>query len=278
MRVSGRILLMSGILATCVVAVAVSAPPQPPVPRSQSDGDERDRMRFFLERRLNALEADRAEIIAAIDDLNAGAPIDDVRAALEASPPGRDEPMDEAKREELRQRAAQILEETNPELFQRWQDLQERDPERAEMLRERMVERLMNDGPMRELVDLLDRDPEQFKIRAAQFALERQAWGAARRYTESMKQDDEAAATAARDELRSILQEQFEKRIDEQRMSLEDAEARLEQMKARLDDQITRRDELVDARIEVMLERAANWQPRRDRPRRSPAPRGDQRF
>lgn len=277
MRVSGRILLMSGILATCVAAVAISAPPAPSPP-SQSDGNERDRMRFFLERRLNALEADRAEVIAAIDDLNAGASLEDVRASLEERAPGGDEPLNEAQRQELRQRAAQILEETNPELFQRWQDLQERDPERAEMLRDRMVERLMNDGPMRELVDLLDRDPEQFQIRAAQFALERQAWGAARRYTESMKQDDEAAATAARDELRGILQEQFEKRIEEQRMSLDDAETRLEQMKARLDDQITRRDALVDARLEDMLERAANWQPRRDRSRRPPAPRGDQRF
>lgn len=246
MIVSVAMLLALGALAT------VGATAQPEPTDHSNLGMERDRARLFLQRRIEALEREQADLRSAIESIDAGAPLEDIRERMaEAERRGRDIELTP----ELRERALRVFEATSPELFRRWRELNERDPERAAQMRERIVHRIQDEGPLREMLSLLDRDPELFQLRARQFGLERRAYFTARRFVEATARGDDAEAAAAREEIRVLLNEQLDHRFAEQRKAMREAESRLQDMRKRLEEQSHRRDELIERRVEEIIRR-----------------------
>ncbi len=230
-----------------VVTIAIAQPPR------TTEGMERERTRMYLVRRLELLEHEQATLQSALQQLHDGAPLDEIREQLK----GADEAPEEFEMTpELRERALRVFEATSPEFYERWVELQKDDPERAAQIRERILNRIESDGPLREMMQLLEHDPELFELRAQQFALERKAHMAARRLVEASKRGEESDAAAARTELHQLLGEQLDLRFSEQRMAMKDAEDRLRGMEGRLAEQTENRDELINRRVEELIHRA----------------------
>lgn len=247
-QLSTMSLIALGLIIAVLLGSGAAAQPQAP-----SERLDRDRTRLVLLRRIEGLEQEKSRLQDAIERLDAGAPVEDVRAVL-ADAPERNAGEFEMT-PELRERALRVFEATNPELFGRWKELQERDPERAEQLRERILRRIQSEGPLRDMLQLLERDPELFQLRAQQFALERRAYFAARHLVEATARGENEAAAEARHEIHSLLSEQLEIRFAEQRKAMREAEERISGMRQRLEEQSKRRDELVEQRVEEIIRR-----------------------
>lgn len=246
-------LCFSSVFVILMLSAALLVAHATAQPQSTPDRPDRERARLFLERRIESLEAEKARLQDAIVQIDAGAPLHEIRNSIALME--RPDEGDFVMTPELRERALRVFEATNPELFKRWQELQARDPERAAQMRERITKRIENEGPLRDMMQLLERDPELFQLRAQQFALERRAYFAARRLVEATAQDNEDVASEARTELRSLLGDQLEARFAEQRKSMREAEERLGAMRQRLDEQSARRDELIEQRVEEIIRR-----------------------
>jgi len=260
-RTSARTILAPLLALTLTLAIGATLFAQPASDRSP---DEKPLTRQRLEQRLKTLQQEQARLRAALDRLNGeqASPLN--RAGLDHRA-GREDRFATQRRsdappialtDEARQRAIKVLQAVNPELFNRWQKLNETNPQRAEQMRDRLIERMQKNPQVREMLALLDKNPELFQIRAQQFALERRAYFAARHFVEATATGDQTAADEARAKVRSLIEQQIDQRFKEQHLTLAHSEQRLKNLRAEIEKQSSRRDTLVDQRVEQVIRRA----------------------
>ena len=255
MRAAGRIALFVALTAA---AFAVAQPARPGARDGARDGaregarpatDDRTQARATIERMIDRLETQRARLAGALDRLDAGAPLEEVRGAL-ADGARRDDDAPDPER------LMRVFRELNPELHERWRAAAERNPEQAEQFRQRILERLRGDDNVRQMADLMERDPGVFRLRAEQYALDRRAMIAGRRFVDATVASDADAASRARAEVREIVAAQIDSRLREQRLMLERAERGLNASRERIGRAEADRDRVIDERVEELLRRA----------------------
>lgn len=249
MRGAGMLLL---VVTMAAGAVAIAQPARPgPRDGVRPTLDERAQARATIERMLGRLDAQRSRLAGALDRLDAGASLDDIRNAMA---PGAGGVRDDAEPDT--ERLMRVFHELNPDLHERWRAAAEENPERAEQFRRRILERLRGDENVRHMADLIERDPALFRLRAEQYALERRAMIAGRRFVDATVASDADAAARAREEVRGIVAEQIDSRLREQRLMLERAERGLETSRERIARVESGRDAVIDERVEDILRRA----------------------
>ena len=245
-----------------VLVALVAAPMTLAQPAGDKPRPEPPEARRALQRRLDELDAQRARILHAMERLDAGAPIDDLRAGLEGQR-GESRPP-RANHEIDPERLLRILRDMNPEVYDRLSAMEQKNPQMASRLRERIIKRMRSDRTIAEMARLLEQDPKAYRLRVEQHALQTRAFRAARRFVEATLAGDADDAAAARAEVRDLLSKQFDLRQQDQGRMIAKAEERLSAARARIDQAAQAREEEVDQRVDELLRRAMSRANARD--------------
>lgn len=129
-----------------------------------------------------------------------------------------------------------------PEMAEHASELRESDPAMFRRLMRRVLPRL------RMMKDVYDRDPQGLgRLVIADHRLNEKIRRAARDYRRAVEGD---AKKAAGDQLRALLAEQWDVRMERRRLELADFEKRLAEQKRRLDERAARRDELLQQQFD----------------------------
>ncbi|MEZ6212495.1 MAG: hypothetical protein R3B46_14840 [Phycisphaerales bacterium] len=300
---------------TCSLAVAQPAPPPPSSaerPEGERPARERggldreeltaERLKSLLERRLERIESQGARMRRALELLEGGASLDDLRDEYRdllfdrdtrpggADDEGKDAPLnaggDDAgidprgARERGRDRVTDedrakflaFLAEEFPEIHERVMEVA---PDAADGgpvdIDPRFERRIM---PLVEMMRLKERDPEMFTLRKDLWNADRQAWDLARKVRDASEADRAAAA----EELHAVLGTQFDLQLRVHQLELDRLEARLANARREAAEQATHRDDLINERLMDILSRtdgppdSDRRGPRRERDDRRPAP------
>jgi hypothetical protein len=290
---AGAVGLVIGLLAGAWVQIPAPAgadasqpPGQPGRPAPDGPRDDRELARARLERRLEEARRNEQRLTEALQRLEAGASLDEVRAAAEGPgrplrggrgdgagrprPPGpgvRGGPGPDPEAVE------RFLREHVPELAARLADLRQRNPEAAQVLLNRLS------GRVREL--MAERDPRLRDARLAEFRHAQRMFEVQRRFGELVRRGaPEAEVTAARNELRTAVAEQFELRMKRHEAEIAALEDRVGRVRKEVEDRTTRRAEIIEEALRRAEERArtggpdAPGEPDERGPGRDPRPPG----
>ncbi len=240
---------------------------QPERPTPDGPRDDRELARARLERRLEEARRNEQRLTEALQRLDAGASLEDVRAAAEGPgrpfrggrgdgagrprPPGPDVRRGPGPDPEAVDR---FLAEHLPELAARLADLRQRNPEAAQPL----VNRLS--GRVREL--MAERDPRLRDARLAEFRHAQKMFDVQRRFGELVRGGaPDAEVTAARNELRAAVSEQFELRMKRHEAEIAALEDRVGRVRKDVEDRTTRRAEIIEEALRRAEERARTGGP-----------------
>lgn len=276
-------------------ARSAEAPP-PGVESLDREELSAERLRSILERRLERAREQERRTEKAIELLDSGTSIDELRAeyrdlfferdgrreaddeprrGIDAAAPEGDEDAARDWRERRRERWSPedhakmlaFLAEEFPELHERVREVIPGGPEGPEEIDPR-VERRM--APLVEMMRLKERDPEMFALRKELWSTDRAAWEAARKVREA---SEETRAQAA-EELHAVLGRQFDLQLRQHQLELDRLEARLRNARRDAAQQATNRDNLINERL---LEVLARQDERDDRGRDRRGPREESR-
>ncbi|MFM9994449.1 MAG: hypothetical protein ACKVU4_01465 [Phycisphaerales bacterium] len=262
-------------------------------PRPRTVEEDREQVKARLTRRQEDLARIQQRIQQAIERLDAGAALDEVRQLADRpgdrpgdrgpgerdgrrGPGGRErgagDPNDggpPATREGGppddrgmdRERTLAFVREHLPELWERIEQARQR----GEEDHERMIGRLM--PRLREL--MAERDERVRDARIAEFRHGQTMFTAAFRYGELVRGGSpEAEQAAAKAELRTLVGKQFDLRIARHQAEIASLEDRLARLRKDVEEQTSRRDEVIDDGVKRFDERAR--EPRREGGDRSP--------
>lgn len=251
-RFTACVVLFSTLSIVAVGARTLLAEP------GRADADVgRDRARQMIQQRLRTLDRQKSRLMRALERLDTGDSLESIKAELGEGVDGLrqddNRPGDIAP-EERRQRVLEVLDAINPELFRRLRRLSRENPERANQT----LDRISKEGRVRELLTLQRKNPQQFRQRVKQWALERQATKAAREFADAAARGDDGAAREARQAVRALISQQLDLRFEEERRSMNLAEERLSSLRDKLDEHESQRDKLIDDRVEALLRRTMN--------------------
>jgi len=235
--------------------------------------DERDQAAQMIHRQLARLETQQQRLETALDQLQSGAPLEEIHRLLsDRGDDAADKPLTDHQRDEF----LTLFAELNPELYERWRRMSENNPRLADRMRQKFIQRMRSDPGVRELIGLRQSDPDRFRARLEQLRVGRLALAAARQFVDATVRGDQAAADAARAEVRTSIDRQFTLRLAEQRLLLDQAQQRLARTRDRLSDEEENREARVDEEVRALLRRAMARQedvaPDRQRQRRRPEP------
>lgn len=148
--------------------------------------------------------------------------------------------------EEQVKEAIELLREYRPEMAKRYEELREKDPERAQELMRPMLGRLM------ELSYLKRTDPEAFELRKQDYRLWRSVFELSGKLREARAAKDAAKVEELSAELRKQLAEHFDVRQKLRERELIRMEARLDEMRKEVEERKASRDKLIQSRIEEL--------------------------
>lgn len=273
-----------GLAAAWAVAAAPADRLQPPAdPPPQPD--DRGALRVRLERRLEQVRRDEERLTQALEKLEAGEPLEEVRGAAEGPrdgprgrpgpgrrgaggprpdgppPPGGPPPQGRVDPHAI----MEFIRAHTPELAARLDELRRRDPQAADRLMERLQ------GRVREV--LSERDPALREARTAEFRHMPRMFEVSRRFTQAIRRGaPEAEAAAARTALRSAIGEQFDLRLKRHQAEISVLEERVTRIRREVEDYTTRREQVIDAALERAEKRAREPERDGDAPDAPPGP------
>jgi hypothetical protein len=247
-------------LAAAMLAAAPLQPPAPPgdEPPAQRrrEGQEpraetREQLTARLQSRLERIRADEERVTKALEALAAGKPVEDeaVREGADVGrgrrgdgrgpggPGGRERPNGGPPID--RDAVLAFIQEHMPEIHERFEALKASDPRAYEGLI-RGIERRVHDI-------MGERDPEMRSARIAEFRHGARVFAASRRYGELVRRGaPEAELSAAREELRPLLAEQFDLRLKIKQLEIVALERQLAKLNADVEGQSANRDKAVE--------------------------------
>lgn len=136
-----------------------------------------------------------------------------------------------------------ILNDVSPQRAEELKKIREANPEKAaELVRENM-------GRLGELAFLKRRAPEIYKVRVADYRLNRESENLAREYRAAVDAKDEAKAKELHDQLLAKLKEQFKVRQQMRQLEVARLEKQLADTKARLEATAAAEDSLIQDRL-----------------------------
>ncbi|TVQ59416.1 MAG: hypothetical protein EA379_11245 [Phycisphaerales bacterium] len=226
-------------------------------------------MRERLTKRLNDIDAERARITDALTLIDDGAPAEEVLRSLrpQADAEAGERPRrwqrpngahgmrghDGAHRPvppHVRERMMEVLKERNPDLHRRMSEMRRNRPEAADRMTEFLAPR------MQELSELSERDPALFELRMQALRLDLSSIEAARRVADLRRAGDAGdGLAAAEQELRGLVSQRIDLRLQERAHQAEQLSKRLEQARdgQRLDAE--RREQFVNRMTEEFVRR-----------------------
>lgn len=247
-------LIRAGAAAACVSAALLAgeagAQPRrdtPPPPQAESA----DRMRERVEARLREIRNEEAILQDALHALDKGEPPagvlrDVMRAArderFERFGDGPDErPVDLAElTPEKRAAILNFVRETTPQLAERIEGELEENPDRADAIFLRLAPRVLPQ------IELRERDPELFDLRAASMRLDWQIRAGAM----AMRRAQGEQATAdARARLKGLVAQRVDLTITERALMIDRFQRRIASMREELAGERERRDAIVDKKL-----------------------------
>lgn len=261
--------LLFGPLLIALLLTAPATAASPPrdrgsalAPSAASDRDiARDRIRTRLHfARLRVEQHERA-----LEMLEEGAGLDEVRAILEASP-------DRDAADPSPEQIMAVLADVNPPIHG-WLE-RKRTEGREEF--HRAIERAASH--VAPLVQLRETDPEEYQRRAARLRNHREIRAVAFRIAAAEKRGDVEAVSQRIERLRALITRQFDHALEEKRRQVKAVEVRLSEARGEIQSLAERREEVIADRVEDVLRRArafADSSPRRARERRDENSRPD---
>ncbi len=136
-----------------------------------------------------------------------------------------------------------ILNDVSPQRAEELKKIREANPEKAaELVRENM-------GRLGELAFLKRRAPEIYKVRVADYRLNRESENLAREYRDAVEAKDEAKAKELHDQLLAKLKEQFKVRQQMRQLEVARLEKQLADTKAKLEATAAAEDSLIQDRL-----------------------------
>ncbi len=249
--------------------------PGEPAPRpGQRAGEDRAAVQARLQRRLEETRKAEERIARALEQLEAGAPVEEVRGIAEGPwrgrrgpdgrpdgpppdgpPPGRPPPggppPDGRPPEGPADRPALMafLREHAPEIADRLEGMRSRNPEEFERVMSRMGARV------REV--MAERDPGLREARLDEFRHGPKVFEASRRLVDLIRAGaPEEQIDAARAQVRALLGEQFDLRLERHRAEIGALEERLTRIRREADEYRSRRDEIIAQGMDRIERRA----------------------
>lgn len=292
--------LPAAVLALTIGSISFAQPPAPSSssprsPRVESlDREEMntERLRSILERRLEYARAQQQRAEKALEMLDNGASIDELRAAYRDlfferpmrresdTPPSREteagdlpprdardryEPRRDRLSPEDRAQLLAFLAEEFPDLHTRVREFIPAGPDGGPSEIDARMERRM--APLLDMMRLKERDPEMFALHKELWAADRAAWEAARKVRDASDADRAQAA----EDLHTVLGRQFDLQLRQHQLELERLEARLENARRDAARQAASRDNLINERLlEILSRRVARPEDSQDRDGRGP--------
>ncbi len=255
--------------------------PDEPAPRpGQRAGEDRAAVRARLQRRLEETRKAEERIARALERLEAGAPVEEVRGIAEGPwrgrrgpggrpvglpppdgpPPGRPPPDGPPPEGPPDQPAIMgFLREHAPEIANRLEGMRSRNPEEFERVMNRMG------GRVREV--MAEQDPGLREARLAEFRHGPKVFEASRRLGDLIRAGaPEEQIAAARAQVLAVVGEQFDLRLERHRAEIGALEERLARIRREADEYRSRRDEIIAQGVDRIERRAreAPGEPPRD--------------
>ena len=247
------------------------APPAPPTPASPP-AMTAEALRERLDRRLLELQQEEAAIVRAQSELQRGvAPGEVMRTLMRdraftaverfrdgPGPRGQEEHAEVEYDPQRLREMMRFLRETAPQVAERIEAEILDNPDRAEQVYRRMAPRMLPQMEMRE------RDPEMFSIRAESMRLDWQI----RQVAQSVRRVNAASDAPAEESARvnAILRELVAKRVDiaqrERALMIDRLEQRVASMRADLTTSAADRDSEVDQKVRELLADERDPRPR----------------
>lgn len=211
-------LVLAAILATPCLTLAVD-PPDPAGPDKKSD-------------RMDKGDRDRPSRW------------DEETLRQRRGPDSRPGPLMRMLTDEQFDEIAAILTDVNPQRAEELKKIRKDNPEKAaEIVRENM-------GRIGELAFLKRRAPEIYKVRVADYRLNRESENLAREYRAAVEAKDDAKAKTLNDQLVAKLKEQFKVRQQMRQLEVDRLEKQLADTKAKLKATADAEDSLIRDRVE----------------------------
>lgn len=236
-----------------------------------------DALRERLERRLLELQQEEAAIVRAQAELQRGASPGEVMRGLMRDrafgaaerlrdgpgPRGAQEPAEVEYDPQRLREMLRFLRETAPQIADRVEAEIVDDPERAEQVYRRMAPRMLPQMEMRE------RDPELFTLRADSMRLDWQIRQAAQRVqrVRSANQPPAGELDAANNALRGLIAQRIDLTARERAVMIDRLERRVAEMRRELEESPRGREEQVEQIYQEVLDQES-------RRSRQPGPRG----
>lgn len=262
---------------------ALAQPGDTGAPQTADAATERAVLRERLERQLENLERRRDQLRDALDRLDAGAPIDDVRADLlperaegrgfgrgpgsagpsadrgapgdgrgprrEMLPPGAPNDAAPPSPEQV-ERMLRFLRAHKPEVAADLEALREKDPEAFER-------KLAEIGPrLQSLIGRFDEAPERLKTMMELRRTDDVAFDLARRIV-----NGDTSGTDLTTQLRETVARGFDLRRSLHEQEIDDTRARLDDLETRADEMTTNRDRMIDRHVAELIDMAASGEP-----------------
>ena len=223
------------MIRRAIAALALAA--TLPTALAAAQPDQRDE----LQRQLERLEAQQAEIRDRLAEID-----------RESAAPER--PSQAARLERFRERRAagpgDVLGEIDPQMRERFERFRRENPERANRFLEKHRDRL------RDLRELRETDPQAFERRARFMRSMREAGFLASQIAVLERAGNIPEARERREELRSLIAELVDMRLELHRRKAQEIESRLEEARETIAELEASREDIVDQRLEEAVDRA----------------------
>ena len=262
-------ILISAVILTAMPSGALAyqagddQPTRPAVERSESQ--RREMAKRMIEARLERIRAEQASLEATLAAIESGQPLEQLRLPepqrrgdwagrddRRGPDAGPDRQRDEAEPAFTDAQVLEFIAEVYPEWMGRINELKERDPEGLQRLLRERRPRLM------ELMIERRDNPEVFQVRQriarSELGLRRAAWAFARAGTDSQR-------ATAESELTSILESQFDLRVELARAELRSIQRAGAQKLAAIEETIAKRAELIAERKADLLQAIRDRRP-----------------
>lgn len=143
--------------------------------------------------------------------------------------------------------ALDVLDEMQPRVAERLRSLREENPERFEASLSRIGPHALH------MANLRENDPQAYELRVRENELGIEAMHLARKARHAADDDDEQAREAVRQELKQILEQQFEVRTQLLEHEMAQVESRLEKLRDQLGEQKQQREQFIERRYELIM-------------------------
>lgn len=153
-------------------------------------------------------------------------------------------PLSQEQREQL----LAVLEDLNPQMKQRLQEVLKDNPQRANMILRRAY-----DQHIQRLIQLRESDPEHYELQISEHKGRLEMFRLVRQIRDARESQDEAKATELTAQLREKMDTAFEVRQKLRRKELAELEKRIEKMRTDLAEHEQRKGELIDQAMEKVL-------------------------